>query len=175
MNNTEDFIAVAGYALGKFSGDQLYFPNAGDTTVLSWADTFAHSGLTEDEIRAGVLHLALNASGGDFRPMPADVIRAAKNARQERLNNIPADRRRRMDDACHVLQDMGFTPNQAHHYTRALALGHTPDIDLTREQRDELNQRLAARAELAAAPVDPRINPFHRLLTRVADQKAIPS
>lgn len=151
MNAPEDFLPVAGYALGKFSGDQLYFPNAGDATVLSWAETFAHSKLTDSELRAGVIHLALNADSSDFRPMPADIIRAAKAARLELLKQIPEAKRRDMDEASHLLQEMGFTPQQAHRWTRARVLQQPCDVEVTADQEAELWRRLADRKELTDA------------------------
>ncbi|WP_280412652.1 hypothetical protein [Nocardia asiatica] len=125
MNTPETYIAVATYALGKFSGDQLYFPNAGDATVLSWAETFAASKLTPEEIRAGVLHVVLNAEGGDFRPMPADILRGARSARREAIQALPQKAIDEMEAANYILQDIGYTPQEAHRISRQVAIGHS--------------------------------------------------
>jgi hypothetical protein len=47
---------------------------------------------------------------------------------------------------------MGFLPNEAHRYSRAIALGRKPAIDLTPGQDAELRQRIAAARELLNEP-----------------------
>ncbi|MBF6326473.1 hypothetical protein IU451_28655 [Nocardia cyriacigeorgica] len=128
--NTDDYIPTAGYALAKFSGDQMYFPNAGDATILSWAETFAASRLTPEELRAGVLHVAINAEGHDFRPMPADIIRGARAARREAIRNLPKKAVDDMEAANHILQDLDYSPQEAHRISLQVALGHRKLEDL---------------------------------------------
>lgn len=47
-----------------------------------------------------------------------------------------------MDEASYALQDLGFSPNEAHRYSRAIALGRRTDLTLTPEQDSQLRARL---------------------------------
>ncbi|MET8430068.1 hypothetical protein [Nocardia sp. NPDC004860] len=170
----DQYIEIATDILKRCSGYDLWFPHPSQTAIAAWANAFAESRLTRDELIAGVDH-AYNHEAPGYRPLPASILQHARTARLDALRAQPDERRHRIDDACHALQDMGFTPPQAHRISRQIALGQRTDVQLTAAQKAELQQKLAARDELAQTPTDPRANPFHRILTRIADQKAIPS
>lgn len=174
MTNPEQYIEIATDILKRCSGYDLWFPHPSQTAVAAWAKAFADSRLTRDELLAGVDH-AYNHEAPGYRPLPASILSHARTARLDTLRAQSDERRHRMDDACHALQDMGFAPNQAHRISRQIALGQRVDVHLTAGQSAELQQRLADREALAQTPTDPRANPFHRILTHLADQKAIPS
>jgi hypothetical protein len=140
--------------LAKCATKDLWFPNVGETTILGWAEVFANTGLTADELVAGV-DRAYEKEEQGYRPLPASIVNHARAAYFDALRDLPEDRRKLMDQANYVLQDMGFLPPVAHRWARRVALGRTPNVDLTEEQLDEFRRRMAERQALEATPARP--------------------
>lgn len=137
--------------LQRCSGYDLWFPTPSQTAITAWAQAFADSHLSHEDLIAGV-DRAYQTEAPGFRPLPASIISHAKAAYYESLRGLPDDRRRLMDEANYALQDMGFAPNDAHRYSRAVAHGRTPDITLTADQATELRARLTHTREQLEQP-----------------------
>lgn len=145
------YIETAAIVLANCRSHDPYFPKASDSMTLAWAKIFEESRLSRDDILAGVDHAYLTAEEG-FRPLAATIVRHAHTAYFEALKHLPDDRRQIMEEANFALQDMGFTPNEAHRYSRAIALGRKANLALTEGQDKELRQRLAKAREVQALP-----------------------
>lgn len=154
---SEEHKRAAVLVLAKCATKDLWFPNVGETTILGWAEVFADSGLTADELLDGVDHAYKKEEQG-YRPLPASIVSHARAAYFDALRDLPEDRRKLMDQANYVLQDMGFAPPVAHRWARRVALGKTPNIALSAEQQEEFQRRLAERQEIENMPrreIDP--------------------
>lgn len=147
----DEYRRIATLALAKCASNDPWFPHAGDATILGWAEAFQDSRLSEEDLLAGVSRAYRIAEEG-FRPLPSVIIKHAQAAYFEALRDLPDDRRKLMETANHALQDMEFTPNDAHRYSRAIALGRKPRIDLTPEQDTELRNRITAAREVLNEP-----------------------
>ncbi|MFI5783525.1 hypothetical protein [Nocardia sp. NPDC051570] len=150
----DDDVETAALVLAKCAANDPWFPHGGESTVLAWAEVFADSGLSRQDLLAGVTRAYRHAPDG-FKPLPAAIVRAGSEAYFEALKALPEDKRALMESANHILQDMGVTPPVAHRWSRHVALGRAPEIGLTAEQLTEFRQRLAERQALAAEPSRP--------------------
>lgn len=168
---TSDHVRTATLVLAKCGAHDPWFPKPAEATIRAWADAFANTPLTTDELIAGVDH-AYRTVEGEFRPRAGDIIRHAQQARVVQLRNLPDDRRRAMENANHALQDMGFPPAEAHRISRAIALRNDISDSLTDTQVAELKQRLAVRAEIDSLPAR-HLTPLAKVLRELADQKAV--
>lgn len=148
---TEADIATATKVLAKCSANDPWFPNGGEATIMAWAECFAESGLSEEDLLAGVARAYRTAEDG-FRPLPAAIVKHARAAYFEQLQSLPEDRRQVMEEANHILQDMGIAPPQAHRFARRVALGRSTPFRLSDEQDAEFRRRLSERRELQADP-----------------------
>ncbi len=165
MTATPDDLDTAREVLQRCSGYDLWFPTPSQTAIVAWANAFAGTELSHDDLLAGVDHAYRNEPPG-YRPLPASIITHARTAYYEALREIAPDRRRLMDEASYALQDMGFRPNAAHRYSRAIAHGRTPDITLTPEQATELRDRLTRTREQLEQP--PRhLEPLWKVLREI--------
>lgn len=148
---TDDDKHTAGLVLAKCAANDPWFPAGGESTVLAWAEVFSESGLSREDLLAGVARAYRLAEDG-FRPLPASIVRHARAAYFEQLKALPDDRRELMEEANHILQDMGVCPPDAHRFARRVALGRTPPFRLTDAQYAEFQRKLAARQALTATP-----------------------
>jgi len=148
---SEEHKRAAVLVLAKCATKDLWFPNVGETTILGWAEVFADCGLTADELLDGVDRAYKKEEQG-YRPLPASIVSHARAAYFDALRELPEERRELMNEANFVLQDMGVSPPVAHKWARRVALGRSPNIDLTEEQQAEFKRRMAQRVELQAMP-----------------------
>lgn len=149
---TDDHIDAASRVLTKCAAFDPYFTGASSAATVAWAEAFAEAGIPVEDLLAGVARMYRLAGEDGVRPLPATVIRHAKAAYSEALAALPEERRKLMIEAEHALQDMGLTPNEAHRVARRTALGRDPGRKFTREQRAELERRLAERRALESGP-----------------------
>ncbi|WP_072689312.1 hypothetical protein [Rhodococcus marinonascens] len=148
---TDDDKITATMVLAKCAANDPWFPNGGEATVMAWAEVFSDARLPREDLLAGVARAYRLAKEG-FRPLPGPIVEHSKAAYFESIQALPEDRREAMEEASHVLQGMGIAPPEAHRYARRVALGRTPQLQLTAEQTAEFRRRLAERRELVAEP-----------------------
>ncbi len=149
---TDDDKQTAAMVLAKCAANDPWFPAGGESMVWAWAEVFSESGLSREDLLAGVAR-AYRLSEDGFRPLPASIVRHARAAYFEQLKALPDDRRELMEEANYILQDMGISPPDAHRYARRVALGRAPHFRLTDQQDAEFRRRLA---ELQAVEKVPR-------------------
>ncbi|WP_280195929.1 hypothetical protein [Nocardia farcinica] len=159
----ETYISIAADVLKRCSGYDLWFPTPSQTAIVAWANLFAESRLSREDLLAGV-DLAYTREAPGYRPLPASIIRYAHTAYYEALRDLPDDQRELMNEASYALQDMGFSPNESHRYSRAIALGRPTDLTLTDEQDTQLRARLTTTKKRLDQP--PRqLQPLWKTLT----------
>lgn len=169
---TDDDKITAAMVLAKCAANDPWFPAGGETTVLAWAEVFGDSGLSREDLLAGVARAYRLAEEG-FRPLPASIVRHARAAYFEMLKALPDDRRELMEEANYVLQDMDISPPDAHRFARRVALGRDPHFTLTDEQQAEFRRRLTERQAIRNMPrrrIDPGM--FGRLVDEPDDDAA---
>lgn len=145
------YIETASLILANCRSYDPMFAKASDSMALAWARVFEKSGMSRADLLAGVDYAYLKAEEG-FRPLAATIVQKAQAAYFEALKELPDERRAMMEEANHALQDMGFAPNQAHRYSRAIALGRKADLILTAEQDTSLRAMLAKARERLNEP-----------------------
>lgn len=148
---TDDENATAALVLAKCAASDPWFPHGGEATVLAWAEVFAESGLSREDLLSGVARAYRLAEEG-FRPLPASIVRHGRAAYFEMLKALPDDRRELMEEANYILQDMGISPPDAHRYARRVALGRAPHFRLTDEQDAEFRRKFAERQAIEKGP-----------------------
>lgn len=146
-----EWIEISTAVLAKCAANDPWFPAGGDGITIAWAEVFAASKLAREDLLAGVARAYRLAPDG-FRPLPASIVTHAKAAYYESLAALPDARREAMEEAAHILQELGLTPPEAHRYARRIALGRKPLESLTPEQDSQLRARLAERHALKANP-----------------------
>ncbi|MGX6508266.1 hypothetical protein [Rhodococcus sp. SJ-2] len=148
---TDQYIATATKVLAKCSANDPWFPNGGEATVMAWAECFADSRLSEEDLLAGVARAYRTAEEG-FKPLPAAIVKHARAAYFEQLEALPRERRLMMEEATHILQDMGIPAPDAHRFARRVALGRSTPFRLTDEQDAEFRRLMVERRELTEDP-----------------------
>lgn len=151
MTTTETYIDIATQVFKRCGGYDLWFPTPSQTAIVAWANLFAETRLSREDLLAGV-DLAYTREAPGYRPLPASIIRYAHTAYFEALRDLPDGKRALMDEANYALQGMGFTTNEAHRYSRAIALGRRTDLTLTPEQDTQLRARLTIAKQRLAQP-----------------------
>ncbi|MFE3060662.1 hypothetical protein [Nocardia sp. NPDC059239] len=154
---TDDDKKTASLVLAKCASNDPWFPNGGESTVLAWAEVFSESGLSREDLLAGTARAYRLAPDG-FKPLPASIVRHSRDAYFESLKSLPEENRRLMDTVNEALQDMGITPPDAHRFSRRVALGRIPDVNLTEAQLAELRTKVADRQALADTPARPGLD-----------------
>lgn len=69
--------------LGKCAANDPWFPQPNDATAYAWGEQFMICNLPVDDLLAGVTRVYASHGSG-FRPLPADVIAAAREVRRDR-------------------------------------------------------------------------------------------
>jgi hypothetical protein len=146
---------TAALVLAKCAANDPWFPNGGEAIVMAWAEVFAESGLAREDLLAGVAR-AYRLETEGFKPLAASIVKHSFAAYHDSLKSLSEEKREAMEEASHILQELGLTPPQAHRYVRRIALGRKPLVALTPEQDSQLRIRLAERQELKALPARKR-------------------
>ncbi|MDH6678430.1 hypothetical protein M2284_002633 [Rhodococcus sp. LBL1] len=129
----------------------IWFPKVREEVIKLWASIFASSGLSRDDLLAGVERAYL-VEDSPFRPLPADIIKHARTAYSEVLGGLSQHERDEMNDASHILQDLGVSPPAAHRWVRAVKAGRRKPFELTLEQDQQFRRKVAERRQLQADP-----------------------
>lgn len=148
---TDDDKRTASLVLAKCAANDPWFPNGGESTILAWAEVFSETGLSCDDLLSGVTR-AYRVEESGFKPLPASVVKHARLAYTEALHGMTQAERDSMDDACHVLQEMGWLPPEAHRWVRAVKAGRRKPFELSPDQEAEFRERMADRKALEAKP-----------------------
>jgi hypothetical protein len=114
-------VTAAKAVLAKCAANDPWFPQPSQATVLAWAEQVEFTNLTVEDLLAGVTDV-YRTRGNGFKPLPADVIGAARALRQEAAMREPG----------HVSTQRELT-NAAKLAREVLALAETktiPDDDL---------------------------------------------
>ena len=146
---------TAALVLAKCAANDPWFPNGGEAIVMAWAEVFAESGLAREDLLAGVAR-AYRLETEGFKPLAASIVKHSFAAYRDSLKSLSDEKRESMEEASHILQELGLTPPQAHRYVRRIALGRKPLVALTPEQDSQLRIRLAERQALKALPARKR-------------------
>lgn len=78
-----DYTRVAAAVLAKCASKDPFFPKPSAALAMGWGEEFACWNLTADDLLAGVTK-AYRDNGNGFRPLPKDIVDAARAVRRER-------------------------------------------------------------------------------------------
>jgi hypothetical protein len=84
--------------LAKITSYDQWFAKPGVSIVAAWAKQIAATNLTDEELLDGVDEVYRIKEGG-FRPLPADVLNAARRLRKERFDALPMAEQEAIRDA----------------------------------------------------------------------------
>lgn len=142
-----EWIQTSALVLAKCASNDPWFPKPGEALVKAWAEVFAASHLSREDLLAGVAR-AYQIEEEGFRPLPASIVKHARAAYFEALGALDDEQRDRMLTMAYELEDMGFPPPVAQKHVRRVALGRSPVIDLSEQEQRELFDRVQARLAL---------------------------
>lgn len=94
MNNSHQ---IAAAALAKCAAYDPWFPQPNRATVEAWAEQIERWELGSFDVLAGVSKI-YEDNGSGFRPLPKDLIDAAKSVRRLRTESEPAHVREARED-----------------------------------------------------------------------------
>lgn len=101
MTTTDEYRATAARALAKCAANDPWFPQPNRATVEAWAEHIAQWQLGDADVLAGVTKMYADNGGGSgerFKPLPKDLIAAARAVRADRTQReTPAEREARED------------------------------------------------------------------------------
>jgi hypothetical protein len=89
---------TAALALAKCAAYDPWFPKPSQATVEAWAEAISEYQLDTPDILAGV-KVAYRDNGAGFKPLPRDIIQAARQIRRERAERETTDQRRARENA----------------------------------------------------------------------------
>lgn len=141
---SEYYIAAATKVLMKCAANDLWFPQGGEAVIYAWAEVFADSGLSTEDLIAGVARAYKLAGDDGYKPLPGSIIKHARDAYFEQLRSLDDRTRQALDEFVFALQDAGLIPPDAHRYARRVILGREPHIQLTSEQQVQIVSRIGA-------------------------------
>jgi hypothetical protein len=104
---------MAAAVLAKCASKDPFFPKPSAALALGWGEEFEKWNLTTDDLLAGVTK-AYSDNGNGFRPLPKDIVDAARAIRRDRSDReSDADREKReaRNDA-RVLGEIGRRTGQ---------------------------------------------------------------
>lgn len=77
-----DYNRVAAAVLAKCASKDPFFPKPSAALAIGWGEEFECWNLTVDQLLAGVTR-AYRDHGNGFRPLPKDIVDAARTVRRE--------------------------------------------------------------------------------------------
>lgn len=87
-----DYHQTAALALAKCAAYDPWFPKASLATVEAWAEAIAEYNLDTADVLEGV-KLAYRDNGAGFKPLPRDIVQAARNIRRDRTERESLEQR----------------------------------------------------------------------------------
>lgn len=97
MTITENAINATKAVLAKCAANDPWFPHPAEATILAWADQFVIAKLPLDDLLAAVTQVYAT-NGGGYKPLPADIVRAARAIRADRMQRETDEQRRARED-----------------------------------------------------------------------------
>lgn len=94
---TADYHETAADALAFCAAHDPWFPQPNRATVEAWAGQIALYQLDKPDVLEGV-KLAYRDNGSGFRPLPKDIVQAARQVRAERTQRESAAEREARED-----------------------------------------------------------------------------
>ena len=88
---------IAVQALAKCAAYDPWFPQPNRATAQAWAEQIAHWKLDLTDVLAGVAKMYAD-NGNGFRPLPKDLVDAARFVRADRTQRETANERRARED-----------------------------------------------------------------------------
>jgi hypothetical protein len=88
-----DWNRVAAAVLAKCASKDPFFPKPSPALALGWGEEFERWNLTADDLLAGVTK-AYSDNGSGFRPLPKDIVDAARAIRRDRSERESDEERR---------------------------------------------------------------------------------
>ncbi len=92
-----DYPDIAAKALALCAAHDPWFPQPNRMTVTAWAEQIAVYQLGGRDVLDGV-RLAYRDNGSGFRPLPRDIVQAARRIRAERAQAEPPAAREARED-----------------------------------------------------------------------------
>jgi hypothetical protein len=83
-----DYQQIAALALAKCAAYDPWFPKASQAIVTSWAEQLEIYKLELPDVLAGVTNM-YSRNGSGFRPLPKDLVDAARDIRRDRMERAP--------------------------------------------------------------------------------------
>jgi hypothetical protein len=125
-------IAAAKAVLAKCAANDPWFPQPAESTVLAWAEQITLTNMPKDLLLEAVTSVYAS-NGHGFKPLPADVINAARSIRR--------DRTEREDDEIRSQREAIIDSRIAEHVAEIAAAKTIPDEEL-KFQRPQNNALL---------------------------------
>lgn len=95
---THDYKQTAALALAKCAAYDPWFPKASVATVEAWAEAIEEYKLGRQDVMDGV-KLAYRDNGSGFKPLPKDIVQAARMCRKDRTDRESLAVKRAREDA----------------------------------------------------------------------------
>ena len=80
-----DYKQIAALALAKCAAYDPWFPKASQATVDAWGEAIGEWKLNLPDVLEGV-KMAYRDNGSGFKPLPRDIVQAARNVRKDRTD-----------------------------------------------------------------------------------------
>lgn len=91
-----DYTRIAAAVLAKCATKDPFFPKPSPALAMGWAEEFECWNLTVDDLLAGVTK-AYRDNGNGFRPLPKDIVDAARAIRRDRSDRESDEERAKRD------------------------------------------------------------------------------
>jgi hypothetical protein len=93
-----DWNRVAAAVLAKCASKDPFFPKPSAALAIGWGEEFERWNLTIDDLLAGVTK-AYGDNGNGFRPLPKDIVDAARAIRRDRSDRESTEDRHKREAA----------------------------------------------------------------------------
>lgn len=87
-----DYTRMAAAVLAKCASKDPFFPKPSAALAMGWGEEFERWNLDTDDLLAGVTK-AYSDNGNGFRPLPKDIVDAARAIRRDRSDRESTEQR----------------------------------------------------------------------------------
>jgi hypothetical protein len=121
-----DYHQIAALALAKCAAYDPWFPKASQAIVDSWSEQIERYEIGKDDALAGVAKMYAD-NGSGFRPLPKDLVDAARAIRRDRAEReSDAARRAREDQRDAALENRHCLAELVGTIAESKAIDHVP-------------------------------------------------